>query len=85
LAGEDAYFGRDNQPKNTELAIQLWEQAAKLGSVAAAKSLAEMYSDGNETKRDLTKALHWYSVAAGLGDVPSQERIRHILLNSPAN
>ena len=75
LAGEDAYFGRDNQPKNTELAIQLWEQAAKLGSVAAAKSLAQMYSEGNETKRDLTKALHWYSVAAGLGDVPSQQRV----------
>jgi hypothetical protein len=75
LAGEDAYFGRDKQPKNIELAIQLWEQAAKLGSVAAAKSLAQMNSDGNETKRDLTKALHWYSVAAGLGDVPSQQRV----------
>jgi TPR repeat protein len=34
-----------------------------------------MYSEGNETKRDLTKALHWYSVAAGLGDVPSQQRV----------
>jgi TPR repeat protein len=36
------------------------------------KSLAELYKNGTEVKKDLKQALHWYEHAARLGDARSQ-------------
>ena len=72
MAGEDAYFGRNNVYKSIPDAVDLWQKAAQKGSVDAAKSLAELYEKGTEIKKDLKQALHWYEHAARLGDARSQ-------------
>ncbi|WP_374517963.1 tetratricopeptide repeat protein [Undibacterium squillarum] len=72
IAGEDAYFGRNKVSKSIPDAIELWQAAANKGSVDAAKSLAELYKNGTEVKKDLKQALHWYEHAARLGDARSQ-------------
>ena len=51
-------------PKNGEMAISLYKQAAEKGSVESAYRLAEFYRDGKYVGQDLQKALEYFRQAA---------------------
>ena len=74
-------------------AFTLYQSAAKVGHAASAFRVAvccEMgLEEGGGTKRDLQKAIQWYTRAATLGDTPAMYKIGIIqlkgLLSQPTN
>ena len=61
--------------RNRKRAIALWEEAAKLGSVEAHIHLGYAHEEGDGVKRDTTKALYHFQVAA----IGGHFRARHNL------
>jgi len=71
--------------KDISAARKLYEQAANLGSAAAAKGLARTYDPAYVGKLgivgmrpDVTMAASWYDRAAALGDVESAQRMQQL-------
>lgn len=58
-------FGK---PKNPLIAIQLYKDAEKDGSIEASCCLGKIYKEGINTKKDLQKAKIYLEKAAGLGN-----------------
>ncbi len=54
-------------PKKTQLALQLYKEAAQQGHIDAMFSLAEMYSVGLDIPRNRHEAFRWYLSAAQKG------------------
>jgi len=67
VLGQLYFKGEKRLAKHLKRAIELWKEAANLGSVDAHFSLAVAYHDGNGIKRDTNKAVHHYQVAAVRG------------------
>ena len=71
--------------KDISAARKLYEQAANLGSAAAAKGLARTYDPGYVAtlgiigmRPDVTMAASWYDRAAALGDRESAQRMQQL-------
>jgi hypothetical protein len=58
-AAENSRYGLGDEIQNELLAIQLYEQAAKLGAPDSFVALSELYGYGVNGRRDRSKALHW--------------------------
>ena len=85
--------GRIGLAMDAKEAFTLYQSAAKAGHAASAFRVAvccEMgLEEGGGTKRDLQKAIQWYTRAATLGDTPAMYKVGIIqlkgLLSQPAN
>ena len=85
--------GRLGLGMDAKEAFTLYQSAAKVGHAASAFRVAvscEMgLEEGGGTKRDLQKAIQWYTRAATLGDTPAMYKIGIIqlkgLLSQPAD
>ena len=71
--------------KDISAARKLYEQAANLGSAAAARGLARTYDPGYVStlgivgmRPDVTMAASWYDRAAALGDRESAQRMQQL-------
>jgi TPR repeat protein len=78
--------------KDISAARKLYEQAANLGSAAAAKGLARTYDPAYADKLsivgmrpDLAMAASWYDRAAALGDREAAKRVHELeaMLGAP--
>ncbi len=66
---------------DTDEALRRYVQAAGAGHAGAARTLAEIYSQGRGIPRDLSQGLQWYRRAAELGDTEAKfilERIEAV-------
>ena len=85
--------GRLGLNMDAKEAFTLYQSAAKVGHAASAFRVAvccEMgLEEGGGTKRDLQKAIQWYTRAATLGDTPAMYKVGIIqlkgLLSQPTN
>lgn len=75
------FLGLEVDPKE---AFILYQTAAKAGHAQSAYRVAVCYEmgheDGGGTKRDASKAVHWYQRAATLGDTPAMYKLGVIQL-----
>ena len=53
-------------------AFREWHSLAKAGDTAAQVAVAGLYRDESGRELDLTKAAHWYKIAAHAGDAVAQ-------------
>ena len=72
------FYGAGVKKTNKSLAIRWWAQAASLGLAVAYYSLGDIYENGIERKKDLSKALLLFKEAEKLGHKQSSERIKKI-------
>ena len=56
-------------------AVELWAEAAELGSIGALHHLGVAYHDGEGVGRDTAKAIHFWSKAAMQGHVESRHNL----------
>ena len=66
-AATSAYDGGDYAT-----AFREWHSLAKTGDTAAQVAIAGLYRDGSGREVDLSKAAHWYKIAAHAGDAVAQ-------------
>ncbi|EJK48076.1 hypothetical protein THAOC_33159 [Thalassiosira oceanica] len=73
--GNKHYFGELGLAKNVPRAIQLWKEAAELGSMDAHYQLGDSYYYGDGIEKDEPRCIHHFQQAAMKGEVQS----RHML------
>ena len=66
------------RPQSTENAINLFENAFRLGSDEAAYHLGQVFEDDRYQHRDCEKALYWYRHAVARGNLEAQYRITEL-------
>ena len=67
--------GDSGLEKDEPRAIELWTEAAKLGSLDACYNLGNTYLHGEAVTQDLAKAAHYFEVAACRGHVQSRRSL----------
>ncbi|EJK53134.1 hypothetical protein THAOC_27487 [Thalassiosira oceanica] len=67
LLGYDYCHGRLGLQKDVRKAVELWTEAAELGSIGALHDLGDVYRLGNGVKQDMVKAAEFYEKAAMQG------------------
>ena len=73
--GGKHYFGQSGVAKDVPRAIELWTEAAELGSLDAHYALAQFYYDGDGVEEDKVKGIrHWQQAAMG-GHVQSRNNL----------
>ena len=70
--GDKYYFGTLGLQSNMQRAIELWTEAAQLGSVEALYNLGVVYDIGNGVREDKAKAVELFKKAAMKGHVESR-------------
>ena len=67
------FEGEEGVDLNIREAINMFEQAAKLGDLFSIVKLADIYEEGvtEGIKKDLNKAIEYYQSAIKLGDTVS--------------
>ncbi|EJK74004.1 hypothetical protein THAOC_04346, partial [Thalassiosira oceanica] len=73
--GEKYCHGRLGLQKDMQRAVELWTEAAELGSVEALNNLGVAYHSGAGVKQDLAKGIHFWRKAAMQG----HDQCRHNL------
>ncbi|EJK69688.1 hypothetical protein THAOC_09028, partial [Thalassiosira oceanica] len=73
--GDKYYFGELGLAKNVPRAIELWMEAAELGSIDAHYELGNVYYDGDGVEDDKPKGIHHWQQAAMKGHVESRHNI----------
>ena len=73
--GDIYYQGNLGSPKNVPRAVELWTQAAELGSAVEHHSLGLRYYNGDGVAEDKPRGIHHWQQAAMEGNVSS----RHML------
>ncbi|HJL51231.1 MAG TPA: tetratricopeptide repeat protein, partial [Arenicellales bacterium] len=63
------------QERNYPVALTLCGELAEAGSVSDQLRVAQMYYFGQGTRKDLTKAVEWFQLAADNGSPDAQERL----------
>ena len=58
--------------KDMRKAVELWTEAAELGSIGALNNLGNIYHSGNEVKQDKAKGIQFWTKAAMQGDDQSR-------------
>ena len=69
------YFGTYGSAKDVPRAIELWREAAKLGSLEAHLMLGDQYMRGEAVAKDEAKAVEYWEVAAMQGHVESRHNL----------
>ena len=77
LLGEGYFHGNLGLQKDMQRAIELWTEAAELGSIAALYSLALSYNRGEGVQQDEAKGAEFYTKAAMQGHVDSRHNLGH--------
>ena len=70
--GEQYYHGDLGLAKDVPRAIELWTEAAELGSIDAHFDLGNAYYEGDGVEEDKPRAIHHWQQAAMKGDVKSR-------------
>jgi len=73
--GEKHYFGGLGLEKDVSRAIELWTEAADLGSLEAHCRLGLAYCTGNVVEEDKPRGIHYWQQAALKGDVMSRHNL----------
>ncbi|EJK74454.1 hypothetical protein THAOC_03866, partial [Thalassiosira oceanica] len=79
--GQCYYFGRLGLTEDVPRAIELWREAAELGSLEAHNNLAIMYYNGEGIKQDRTRGIRNFQEAAMKGHVESRHFLGTLELN----
>ena len=72
MLGNKYYAGELGLQRDMRKAIELWEEAAVLGSVDAIYNLGVAYESGSGVQEDKVKGIHFYMKAAMQGHVESR-------------
>ena len=70
--GEQYHHGALGLKKDIRKAVELWKEAAELGSIEALYNLGVTYDFGNGVEQDMAKAAKFYTKAAMRGHVHSR-------------
>ena len=70
--GNSHQFGQFGLQKDARKAVELWTEAAELGSIAALFELGYSYCHGRGVEVDMEKGIHFYEEAATQGQVESR-------------
>ena len=70
--GEKYYFGELGLTKDAPVAVELWTEAAELGSLDAHYELGATYYHGNGVEEDKPRSIHYWQQAAMRGDALSR-------------
>ena len=73
--GHEYYDGRLGLTKDVPRAIELWTEAAELGSLDAHYQLTLMYYHGNDVEEDKPRGIHHWQQAAMKGHVWSRHNL----------
>ncbi|EJK48653.1 hypothetical protein THAOC_32530 [Thalassiosira oceanica] len=73
--GELYYYGGLGLQKDIRRAVELWTEAAELGSIEALFDLGNAYRKGYGVKRDMAKAVEFWTKAAMQGHAESSEAL----------
>ena len=73
--GKKYCHGNFGLQKDMRRSVQLWTEAAELGSIEALYHLGYAYYEGNGVQQDETKAAEFYTKAAMKGDVLSRHNL----------
>jgi len=74
------YFGLEGLAKDLPRAIELWREAAELGSIEARYSVGTRYMLGEGVKMNAAKARQFYEVAACQGHIESRHNLGNLEL-----
>ena len=80
--GTKYFNGKLGLAKDVPRAIELWTEAAELGSLNAHCHLGMVYYNGNGVEVDKPRGLHHYQQAAIKGDVPSRHNLGAVEFNA---
>ena len=75
LLGQKYYHGRLGLQKDKQRAIQLWTEAAEVGSIEALYSLGLAYFSGDRVQQDKAKAAEFFAKAAMQGHVECRNNL----------
>ncbi|EJK48561.1 hypothetical protein THAOC_32631 [Thalassiosira oceanica] len=73
--GEKYFYGELGLRKDVPQAIELWTEAAELGSIDAHYSLGAAYYTGDGVEEDMPRGIHHWQQAAMKGDVESRHNL----------
>ncbi|EJK56043.1 hypothetical protein THAOC_24137 [Thalassiosira oceanica] len=73
--GYKYYYGKLGLTKDVSRAIELWTEAAELGSVNAHSELGHTYYCGNDAEEDKPRGIHHWQLAAMKGHVSSRNNL----------
>ena len=73
--GGKYYCGQLGLQKDMQMAVELWTEAAELGSIKAIHNLGDLYASGNGVQEDKTKAAEFWTKAAMQGHVESRHNL----------
>ncbi|EJK77680.1 hypothetical protein THAOC_00472 [Thalassiosira oceanica] len=71
--------GRHGFAKDVPRAVELWTEAAELGSIDAHNSLGVVFYTGNGVEEDKPRGIHHWQEAAMNGDVDSRHNLGAVL------
>ena len=77
ILGQDYNHGMYGLQTNMLKAVELWTEAAELGSVKALYSLGIAYESGNGVQKDMATAVKFWTEAAMQGHVQSRYNLGH--------
>jgi len=80
--GGEYYHGGLGLQKDMQKAVELWTEAAELGSIEALGRLGTSYFYGNGVQKDEAKAADFFKKAAMQGHVQSRHNLGAIEVNS---
>ncbi|EJK44927.1 hypothetical protein THAOC_19775 [Thalassiosira oceanica] len=75
FVGQKYFFGKLGLQKDEQRAVELWTEAAELGSINELNSLGNSYYYGNGVKQDEKKAVQFWSKAAMQGHVLARHNL----------
>ncbi|EJK71540.1 hypothetical protein THAOC_07006 [Thalassiosira oceanica] len=73
--GHKYCFGELGLQKDMRMAIELWTEAAELGSIEALYNLGVSYESGKGVQKDMAKGIDFWRKAAIQGDVESRHNL----------
>ena len=79
--GTEYYFGKYGLAKDVPRAIELWTEAAELGSIDAHNNLGHVYYFGDGIKQDKPRGIHHWQQAAMKGNALSRHELGAVELN----
>ena len=77
LLGQKYFFGSLGLQKDMRKAVELYTEAAELGSIEALAHLGDSYRRGQGVEHDMATAVEYYKKAAMQGHVQSRHNLGH--------
>ncbi|EJK71692.1 hypothetical protein THAOC_06840, partial [Thalassiosira oceanica] len=78
VLGQKYFYGLLGFQIDMQKAVELWTEAAELGSINALYSLGNSYDLGEGIQQDMAKAVEFYTKAAMKGHVSCRFNLGHI-------